>query len=294
MTVRRTLPHRDRSFVGAWCFVDHYGPQCVGPDGEGGMDVLPHPHTGLQTVSWLFEGEIEHRDSAGVIEPVRPGEVNLMTAGRGIAHSEVSTPETTRLHGVQLWTVLPESDRNGARGFEHFAPEPVELPGDAGTARVFFGALPGVASSPVQAATPLLGAQLNLRPGARLDLAVQSDFEHGLLVDSGEVSCEGVRLPPSALGCLDPGRQILRIEVGDESALLILLGGTPFDEEIVMWWNFVGRSHEEIVTFRDQWQARSERFGEVPGYVGRVDCIPAPALPPVRLRPRHRRGTGGR
>ena len=128
ITVRRTLPHRERSFVGAWCFVDHYGPQEVAADGAGGMDVPPHPHTGLQTVSWLFEGEIEHRDSGGVVGGVRPGEVNLMTAGAGICHSEVTTADTSVLHGVQLWVALPDADRETVRGFEHHAPERVALP----------------------------------------------------------------------------------------------------------------------------------------------------------------------
>ncbi|WP_370891804.1 pirin family protein [Janibacter sp. GXQ6167] len=290
ITVRRTLPHRDRSFIGAWCFVDHYGPQDVAPNGEGGMDVPPHPHTGLQTVSWLFQGEIEHRDSGGVIGPVRPGEVNLMTSGKGIAHSEVSTPQTRVLHGVQLWVALPEADRDTARAFEHFAPEPADLPDGAGTARVFLGTLPGVASSPVQTYTPLMGAELHLNPGTTLDLDVQPDFEYGLLVDSGDITFEGEKLPLAALGCVEPGRRTLRIEVGDEPALLILLGGTPFEEEIVMWWNFVGRDHDEIVAFREEWQARSDRFGEVPGYVGRVEWIPAPEMPPLRLRARNRRG----
>ncbi|MGH3365223.1 MAG: pirin family protein, partial [Nocardioidaceae bacterium] len=121
MTVRRTLPQRQRSLIGAWCFVDHYGPDDVAS--TGGMDVPPHPHTGLQTVSWLFTGEIEHRDSLGSHAMVHPGELNLMTAGRGIAHSEVSTPATNTLHGVQLWLALPDHARDTARDFEHYAPE---------------------------------------------------------------------------------------------------------------------------------------------------------------------------
>ncbi|HEV7853061.1 MAG TPA: pirin family protein, partial [Mycobacterium sp.] len=133
--VRRTLPQRERSLVGAWCFADHYGPHDV-RDGVG-MDVPPHPHTGLQTVSWLFEGEVEHRDSAGVHAFVRPGELNLMTAGAGICHSEVSTAATTVLHGVQLWVALPDSDRDTGRDFAHYAPEPVSVPG--AVLRVFLG-----------------------------------------------------------------------------------------------------------------------------------------------------------
>ena len=120
MTVRRTLPQRQRSLIGAWCFVDHYGPDPV--DDTGGMNVAPHPHTGLQTVSWLFEGEIEHRDSAGNHAMVRPGEVNLMTAGRGISHSEISTPGTRTLHGAQLWVALPDADRHVEPDFAHHAP----------------------------------------------------------------------------------------------------------------------------------------------------------------------------
>lgn len=162
ITVRRTLPHRDRSFIGAWCFADHYGPQPVAADGSGGMDVAPHPHTGLQTVSWLFSGRIEHRDTGGVTATVEPGVLNLMTAGDGIAHSEVSTRGTTTLHGVQLWVVLPEADRDADRSFDHHVPPVLPLPDSAGEVRIFLGSLPGLGSSPVPTFTPLLGAQLDL------------------------------------------------------------------------------------------------------------------------------------
>ena len=134
--------------------------------GGVGMDVPPHPHTGLQTVSWLFEGEVEHRDSAGVHALVRPGELNLMTAGAGICHSEVSTAATTVLHGVQLWVALPDSDRDTGRDFAHYAPEAIAVPG--AVLRVFLGELSG-SRSPVHTFTPLLGAQIDLDPGARVD-----------------------------------------------------------------------------------------------------------------------------
>lgn len=293
LTVRRTLPARTRSFVGAWCFVDHYGPTAVGVDGARGMDVAPHPHTGLQTVSWLFQGVIEHRDSGGVVGLVRPGEVNLMTAGHGIAHSEVSTAETTLLHGVQLWVALPERDRDTVRGFEHHVPEPVGLADGAGTVRVFLGDLPGVASSPVRTFTPLLGAQLELAPDAVVRLAVDPAYEHAILVDAGAVTIDETSVAPAELACLDPGREQIELRVGDSSARLILLGGVPFTEEIVMWWNFVGRSHEEIVAFREAWEAGADRFGVVDGYVGETERIPAPALPGVRLRSRNRSGRLG-
>jgi redox-sensitive bicupin YhaK (pirin superfamily) len=131
--VRRTLPQRERSLIGAWCFVDHYGPHDV--RGGTGMDVPPHPHTGVQTVSWLFSGEVEHRDSAGMHAIVRPGELNLMTAGAGICHSEVSTTATTLLHGVQLWVALPDGNRDAGRDFAHHAPTPQRI--DGATLRVF-------------------------------------------------------------------------------------------------------------------------------------------------------------
>lgn len=290
ITVRRTLPAKDRSFVGAWCFVDHYGPQRVRANNEGGMDVPPHPHTGLQTVSWLFEGEIEHRDSGGAIGQVRPGEVNLMTSGAGICHSEVSTESTDVLHGVQLWVVLPDADRHTVRNFEHFAAEPVALADDAGTACVFLGSLADVAESPVHTYTALLGAQLDLAPDAKVTLRLDPTFEHGVLLDTGAVSVDGEPLEFGDLVCQDEGPDSLVLQAGPDGARVILLGGEPFEEEIIMWWNFVGRTHDEIEQFREQWQAQAERFGEVEGYEGETLRIPAPKLPGVRLRPRNRRG----
>jgi len=292
MYVRRTLPHRNRSFVGAWCFVDHYGPNDIDPQSGGGMDLPPHPHTGLQTVSWLFDGELEHRDSGGADGLIRPGEVNLMTSGAGIAHSEVTTSGTTRLHGVQLWVALPDSARATRRDFEHHAPAPVELRG-VGSARVFVGELAGIDRSPVQTFTPLLGAELTLHPGAAVALTVDPAYEHGALLDTGEVSVEDVPIAPGDLACVDAGPERLRLRAGSAGARLLLLGGEPFDEEIVMWWNFVGRSHDEIVAYRQGWEAGSIRFGTVKGYAGPVARIPAPPLPAVRLRPRGRRGPAG-
>ncbi|MFJ4844887.1 MULTISPECIES: pirin family protein [unclassified Streptomyces] len=282
MTVRRTLPQRARSFIGAWCFADHYGPDNVAD--SGGMDVAPHPHTGLQTVSWLFSGEIEHRDSLGTLAYVRPGELNLMTGGHGICHSEVSTPSTTVLHGVQLWVALPEADRNAPSAFQHHVPRPVAL--DGGEARVFLGSLAGD-TSPVPTHTPLLGAELTLLPHATVTLAVDPAFEHGVLVDRGEVRMAGTALRPAELGYLEPGHATLTLtNTGDTPARAVLLGGTPFGEQIVMWWNFIGRSSEEIVQAREDWEKGASRFGQVQGYDG--DRLPAPELPSVPLKPRGR------
>jgi len=286
MTVRRTLPQRERSLIGAWCFLDHYGPDDVAD--TGGMSVPPHPHTGLQTVSWLFTGEIEHRDSAGHHALVRPGELNLMTAGHGISHSEVSTAATTTLHGAQLWVALPDGARDGTPGFEHYAPP--EVTGDGWAVRVFVGSLLG-SSSPVATATPLLGAEVLLGPGAGLELDVDAAYEHGVLADTGVVRADGAEVKAHELAYLAPGSGRLTLEAGDDGARLLLLGGPPFGEPIVMWWNFVGRTHEEVVAFRDAWQAQlaagydDGRFGIPVG--NDLPPIPAPPLPNARLKERH-------
>lgn len=294
MRVRRTLPQRHRSLIGAWCFVDHYGPDEVSE--SGGMVVTPHPHTGLQTVSWLFTGEVEHRDSAGHHATVRPGEMNLMTAGRGISHSEISTGATRVLHGAQLWVALPTATRDVEPHFDHHVPDPVT--GDGWEARVFLGSLAGSAS-PVSTYTPLLGAEVLLSAGAVLEADVEAPFEHGVLVDTGVVQVEGREVKAGELAYVAPGRDCLRLEAGGQDARLLLLGGEPFGEAIVMWWNFVGRSHDEIVRYRAEWQDQITRDGTVvddsqdvaPGRFGVVvgdhtPPIPAPALPNARLKER--------
>lgn len=287
MSVRRTLPQRARSFVGAWCFLDHYGPDDVAA--TGGMRVPPHPHTGLQTVSWLFSGEIEHRDSLGTHCLVRPGEMNLMTAGRGISHSEDSTAATTTLHGVQLWTVLPEADRGAPPAFEHHVPPVVAL--DGGEVRVFLGTLAG-STSPVRTFSPLVGAEVRLRPGASHTFAVDPAFEHAVLVDAGALAVDGVAAPAHHLLYREPGATTLTLAAtGDAEARVLLIGGLPLGEQIVMWWNFIGRDHDEVVAARARWQAEvADPDAPAPGF-GRVQGhpaapLPAPPMPELRLRPR--------
>ncbi|GAA1787565.1 pirin family protein [Agromyces lapidis] len=310
MNVRRTLPQRGRTTIGAWCFADHYGPDDVAE--SGGMVVPPHPHTGLQTVSWLFEGEIEHRDSTGSRELVRPGQVNLMTAGRGISHSEVSTPATTRLHGVQLWVALPDASRDVAPFFEHdeIAPETV----DDAVVHVFAGSLPGVGDeASVTLFSPLVGAQIDLPAGGEAWIDLDPAFEHGVLVDAGPVrvtiaatddevddspaDADGLTVAGHAatlgwseLGYLPTGHDGVRLTANDGPVRVILLGGVPFGEEIVMWWNFIGRDHDEIAESRRQWQSEVIGRDNPDGRFGRVDYegepLPAPELPTVRLKPR--------
>ncbi|CAG7621309.1 pirin family protein [Leucobacter soli] len=293
MTVHRTLPQRKRSLVGAWCFLDHYGPDDVAE--TGGMVVPRHPHTGLATVSWLFTGRIDHLDSGGNAAEVRPGELNLMIAGRGITHQEISTPGTRVLHGVQLWYALPEATRFSEHHFAHYAPEPVAAPGL--TAQVFIGELLGSAS-PVDTRTPeLLGAELLLEPGASVSLPVRPDFEYGVLAESADISVNGSTTPHRSLAYVPTGSDTLRIEAGAEGTRALLLGGTPLGEQIIMWWNFVGRTHDEIVEYRRRYQAEigleptdvqdagePALFGPFPD--GQRAPLPAPVLPLTRLKPR--------
>lgn len=286
MTVHRTLPQKQRSTIGAWCFVDHYGPDDVSI--TGGMDVAPHPHTCLQTASWLFTGEIAHHDSGDHHAVVKPGEINLMTAGSGICHSEVTTQDTSTLHGVQLWIALPDEVRNAARHFENYRPPLTKF--DGGEALVFIGNLLGECS-PVKTYTPLIGAEIRLDAGATLEFAVNPDFEHGLLLDSGEVELEGVAIESHQLAYTGIGETALHItNTSSEMARMLLLGGEPFTEELVMWWNFIARSSEEIAEMRKAWESEGERFGEVHGYIGKdpkgLTRLPAPTLPAVKLRPR--------
>jgi len=273
---------RHRTLIGAWCFLDHYGPDDVVR--TGGMEVAPHPHTGLQTVSWLFAGEVEHRDSGGAYAIIQPGLTGLMTSGFGIAHSEVSTPATTVLHGVQLWVALPSDALNVERDFSFTHAPMVAL--DEAKVTVFVGSLLGVTSD-AKTYTPLVGAELNLEPGATIELPVDKAFEHGLLVDTGAAAIQGTAVRRHELAYVAPGESALVVtNLTDDPARFVLIGGTPFEEPIVMWWNFVARSHEEIVEMRDEWQAGSERFGFVPEYYGTPMRLAAPPMPRVHLLPR--------
>lgn len=282
MTVRRTLPQRARSTVGAWCFLDQFGPESSEP-----MRVLPHPHTGLQTVTWPIAGEIRHRDSLGSDLLVRPGELNLMTAGRGVAHSELSV-EGDRLFGLQLWAALPDGVTQPS--FEHVADLP-RLAGDGWKGAVFVGEIDGVAS-PATVHTALLGADIQAQPAAVVRLALNPDHEHAVLAVEGGVEIDGVAVPAGPLAFLGMGREQLTLTAGPDGARVVLLGGEPFPEPIVMFWNFVGRTHEDVARARADWEADAarplgdpaRRFGTVAGHG--LDRIPAPGLPTVRLMPR--------
>jgi redox-sensitive bicupin YhaK (pirin superfamily) len=276
--VRRLLPNLGRRLVGAWCFVDHYGPDDIATG--LGMRVPPHPHAGLQTVSWLLEGQVHHRDSIGSEQVIRPGELGLMTAGAAITHAEQSpVPHPALLHGVQLWVALPDEFRAVAPAWEHHATLPVVQDRGA-SATVIMGSLGG-AASPGQTYSPLVGADVALDAGAELLLPLEPEFEHAALVMSGSVDVDGAALTPGAMIYLGCARRDLRLSSA-AGARVLLLGGAPFEEQIVMWWNFVARSNDEIVAARAEWMSGG-RFGDVAGFDG--FRLPAPALPPGRLRP---------
>ena len=281
MSVNRTLPHRDIRTIGAWCFVDHFGPGDVPRPAGTGMNVPPHPHVGLQTVSWLLSGEVEHRDSVGGHALIRPGQLNVMTAGQGIAHSEYSRSAGQRLFGAQLWVALPEQHRAQRPHFEHHADLP-DLDLGGLSVRVIMGEVDGV-TSPAATYSPIVAAAISVPAAGAGPIPLHRDFEYGVLVADGNVDVEGTAVPSGALRYLGWGNENLHLR-SLEGAQVLLLGGEPMTEHLLMWWNFVGRSHAEIEQARRQWQARDPRFGEVVG--DDTAWLPAPELPTTRLKPR--------
>lgn len=283
MSVLRSLPHRNLPTIGAWCFLDRFGPD------ETRMRVEPHPHIGLQTVTWPLLGEIRHRDSLGSDADLRRGQLNLMTAGNGISHSEYSIGENpVPLDALQFWVVLPESARHGAGGFEQHTDLPslalTAAEGQDAAATVVLGEFAGV-HSPATVHTPIVGAEIRLAPGSRLTLPLQTGWEHAVMLVDGDAEVAEHRMSLNELLYVGDSREGVEVSSAD-GALLFLLGGEPFGEDLVMWWNFAGRTHDEIAAARDDWEAASARFGIVPGHDER---IPAPPLPPVRLMPRTRK-----
>jgi redox-sensitive bicupin YhaK (pirin superfamily) len=275
-TVRRFLPRRERRMVGAWCFLDAFGPLAFGA--RKVMDVPPHPHIGLQTVSWVVDGEVLHKDSLGQTAVARAGSVNVMTAGRGIAHAEETPPENSgRLHGFQLWVALPGADRDVAPAFEHHAALPkVDLPG--GGATLFMGEMGG-ARAASRAFSPLAGADLTGTAEGCLRVPLDPEFEYALVPFEGHGELDGQPLDSGQMYYLGTGRRDVAIRSASWPLRALLLGGVPFRETILMWWNFVARTPDEIRAAREDWQA-GRRFGEVAAYAGaRLDAPPLVARP---------------
>jgi len=271
IVVHRALPVRDRRMVGPWCFLDRFGPLTFA---EGTpMDVGPHPHMGLQTVSWLLDGEIVHDDSLRNEAVLRRGGVNVMTSGAAIAHAERTPPKNSgQLNGVQLWTALPDRDRMRAASFQYIADVPRwELPG--GLVSVFSGRC-GEIVSPAEHFSELIGADLHVHAHGRLTIPLEPCFEHAVIGLQGDCALNGQRLEQNVLYYLGTQRSEMTL-ASEDGARVLLVGGPPFPETILMWWNFVARTQDEIREARADWEAH-RRFGDVTAYDG--PRIPAPEL----------------
>jgi redox-sensitive bicupin YhaK (pirin superfamily) len=246
------------------------GPAVV--DAAEGLAVAPHPHIGLQTVTWLLDGEALHRDSLGNEQPIRPGQLNLMTAGRGIAHSEEGTGYGGKIHGVQLWVAQPDETRDGPAAFEHHAELPrIDL--GNGTATVLVGALDGTAS-PARRDTDHVGIDVAFAAG-RVTMALRPDYEYALVVFDGAVVVDDTTVGPGTLAYLGTGRDDVAF-ASAEPARALLIGGVPFGEPPLMWWNYVARTQTEIVEAHDQWTRRDPRFGTVRSPLAPIDVPPPP------------------
>ncbi|HEY4929142.1 MAG TPA: pirin family protein [Acidimicrobiales bacterium] len=273
LPVRRVLPTRGHRTIGAWCFIDHMGPTTL--RAGDGMAVPPHPHTGLQTVTWLFEGAALHRDSLGSEQLIRPGQLNLMTAGAGIAHSE-EDPDGSggTVHGMQLWVAQPATTRSAGSSFEHLTDLPrVHL--NHGTATVLVGRFDG-ALSPARRDTDHAGVELDLRRGTTV-VPLDPAYEHGLVVASGTLTVAGTTLAPGAVAHLGTGADELAL-TADGAVIALLIGGVPFPEEVSMWWNFVARTRDELSDAYRDWVDGSDRFGPVTSPLARVAVGPPPWL----------------
>lgn len=275
--IRRAVPNRHRRMVGAWCFLDHAGPVDFEP-GQG-LNIGPHPHIGLQTFTWMIEGEVLHRDSLGCEQLIHPGQVNLMTAGKGISHSEESPMgRAGRFHSAQLWIALPDAERLREPDFHHYPDLPVIARGGF-RITVLAGECDGE-RSPARVYTPIVGLDLATHGRAQMTLPLEPSFEHAALTLEGALSLDGEILEPGTLLYLGTGRASLELATSAASRML-LIGGAPFGEEILLWWNFVARTAAEMETATNDW-IEGQRFGKVHGSRGKP--LVAPDLKGLQLR----------
>lgn len=272
MEIARALPTRGRRMIGAWCFLDHLGP-IVFPEGQG-MHVGAHPHTRLQTFTWMIEGEIMHRDSLGSEQVIRPGQVNLMTAGYGISHTEDSVTPGARLHAAQLWIALPDAVAEQAPSFQHYADVP-HWEAQACSWSLMAGSY-GSYTAPTALHSEMVGLEVLCVESAQPSLQLRTDFEYGVMALSGGFAVGEESFASDELIYLAAGREHLVLHTEPGTRLLVI-GGVPFAESITMWWNFIGVDMASIRTYRAQWEAHDPRFGSVPGGEGRR--LSAPVLP---------------
>lgn len=271
--IKRALPSRHKRMIGAWCFLDHAGP-VVFPQGEG-LDVGPHPHIGLQTFTWMIEGTMLHSDSLGTTNQlIRPRQVNLMTAGRGISHTEVAPENETHMHAAQLWIALPDDKLTIEPQFQNYPELPV-VQQDGIDITVLVGEYLNT-TSPVKVHTQLLGVDLEAKDNVRSRLPLNPKFEYGFMALEGTAHINGHELTADNMVVLEPGLEHVDIEIHANSRVL-LLGGEPFETPILLWWNFVGRTQEELCIAREQWINEDERFGSIPSYEG--PRLEAPVFP---------------
>lgn len=270
--IKRALPSRHKRMIGAWCFLDHAGPVSF-PQGEG-LDVGPHPHIGLQTFTWMIEGTLMHTDSIGSKQLIRPKQVNLMTAGQGISHTEVAPEQETHMHAAQLWIALPDAKRNMPSRFDHYPELPV-VSRDGVEFTVLVGEFLET-RSPVEVHSPLLALDLTAAETVRTRLQLNPAFEYGFMALEGTAHINQHELNEDNMVVLEPGLQDIEIEL-HQGARVLLLGGEPFESAILLWWNFVGRTQDELSEARDQWVNQDPRFGSIPDYNG--PRLEAPALP---------------
>lgn len=271
--VARVIPVRTRRVIGPWCFLDHAGPVTFSASNQG-FDVGPHPHTGLQTFTWMLEGEVLHRDSLGHEQVIKPGQVNLMTAGHGIVHTEESLPDSGALHATQLWIALPKEDKDTAPRFDHYPDLPRWTQGG-----VDFTLLTGNyqdQKAPTLHFSPIIGMDLQSSKDSELSLTLDTDFEHGIFVLQGSLEIESETFNDNELAFLGLGREQVKFKL-EAGSRVLFVGGEPLESEIVIWWNFVGHSKEEVRQAVTDWQQGASRFGDVPGYDG--PPMEAPSMP---------------
>jgi redox-sensitive bicupin YhaK (pirin superfamily) len=281
MGVLRVLPTKGRRTVGPWCFVDLIRPEDMADPPP--LEIGPHPHIGLGTVTWLFDGSALHGDSLGTEQLIRPGELNLMTAGHGIAHAElgVDPPRTGSggIMGAQMWLAQPEATREGVSRFEHLGDLPTADLG-TGQARVLVGETAGAASA-ASVDHPTVGLDVTFE--AAVEIPTAQGFEYGVVPIDRPVRVEDAVVEPGSLALVPTGYDSLRIETRDGSARMLVLGGEPLGVEIKMWWNFVARTIEEITDAWQSWRDHDDdRFGPVPSKLARID---APTPPWLRAEP---------
>ena len=275
--IKRALPSRHKRMIGAWCFLDHAGPVHF-PQGDG-LDVGPHPHIGLQTFTWMIDGTMMHTDSLGTHQLIQPKQVNLMTAGYGISHTEVAPESETQMHAAQLWIALPDDKINMAPQFDHYPELPV-VTQDGIELTVLVGEFLQT-KSPVKVHSELLGVDLRSSESQSTVLPLNPKFEYGFMALEGTASVNGHELNEDNMVVLEPGLTQVKIDL-HAGGRVLLLGGEPFESPILLWWNFVGRTQEELNIAREQWINQDERFGSILDYDG--PRLEAPAFPD-KMRP---------